>query len=138
MPRVDGERETWEQVRDDYRKAQAYFHDNPRELSLVGALGFGGNGLVIKCEYRRNMLAPVLTFVMKIALYRWDAPELYEEEITTEVGSLVACIIAGYELIPCYLPEFQSRGAHCADNSPVQGRHASARTPCLAPKPRLG
>ncbi|KAJ3558723.1 hypothetical protein NPX13_g9655 [Xylaria arbuscula] len=93
MPLDNDDRDIWELVRDRYRTAQEYFFDNPRGLTLVKALGYGGNGLVIKCEYKRDALAPILTFVLKMALTDWDASEIYDEEVTTEKFNRAAHIV---------------------------------------------
>ncbi|KAI0534278.1 kinase-like domain-containing protein [Xylaria digitata] len=68
----------WQKGKDRYASAREYFSDT-RGLTVVAPLGYGGQGLAVMCEYRRNASAAGLKFVMKMALDSWDSPDLYRE-----------------------------------------------------------
>ncbi|KAI1127041.1 kinase-like protein [Nemania abortiva] len=73
----------WEDAKKRYNDIEQYFSNKPG-LNLVAPLGYGGNGLAAKCQYRANPFAPALNFVVKIALHGWESSPLYHEEVVTE------------------------------------------------------
>ncbi|KAI0964784.1 kinase-like domain-containing protein [Xylaria arbuscula] len=73
----------WQNARARYISTRDYFSQT-RGLTLVSPLGYGGLGLALKGEYRRNPTATALPFVMKLALDPDDEPDLYLEGRMTE------------------------------------------------------
>ncbi|KAI0512531.1 kinase-like domain-containing protein [Xylaria bambusicola] len=84
-PRRGKGRKSFREARKVFNSARTYFSEASPRLALVKALGYGGNGVVIKCHYRRDESTPVFTLVMKLSLHGWDAPEIYTEEKITEI-----------------------------------------------------
>ncbi|KAI0430916.1 kinase-like domain-containing protein [Xylaria sp. FL1042] len=82
----------WHNSRAKYYQTRWYF-SRIRGVTVLGPLGYGGNGLVTKCQYRKHPSAAVLTFVVKIALDSWDSPVLYAEQKVTEVFNRAAHMV---------------------------------------------
>ncbi|KAI1290490.1 kinase-like domain-containing protein [Xylaria venustula] len=78
-----GANRLWRTAKARYISIRGYFTET-QGLTLVSPLGYGGLGLAIKGEYRRNPTAMALPFVMKLALDPDEEPELYLEGRMTE------------------------------------------------------
>ncbi|KAI0814197.1 kinase-like domain-containing protein [Xylaria sp. FL0064] len=82
----------WDHARIKYNQMRTFFR-RTQGLTVVGPLGYGGNGLVSKCEYKENSSAAVLKFVVKIALIGWDSPDLYlENKVFNRAAHMVQAI----------------------------------------------
>ncbi|KAI1349027.1 kinase-like domain-containing protein [Xylaria sp. FL0043] len=83
----------WDHAKIKYNQMRTSFFRRNRGLTVIAPLGYGGNGLVTKCQYKENSSAAVLTFVVKIALSGWDSPDLYLENKVTEVFNRAAHMV---------------------------------------------